>query len=127
MTSSLIETISGLADTIARENDALDALDLSGAVAVLADKKRALDLLAGAETAPVSPELRPTMEVALRRLRDLASQNRALLQRALTVQGRVIEIVAGALPRPQTAGRYSPPGARLPPARAMAWSMSTRV
>jgi len=127
MTTFLIETVSGLADTLARENAALDALDLSGAIAVLPDKRRALAVLSDAETVALPAEQRPAMEVALRRLRALAGENRRLLQHALTVQSRVIEIVAGALPHPEPGGRYVAPGARVPAVRAMAWSMSTRV
>ena len=127
MTMFLIEAVSGLADTLARENAALDALDLSGAVAVLPDKRRALAVLTEADNVALTAEQRPAMEVALRRLRELAGENRLLLQRALTVQSRVIEIVAGALPRSEPGGRYAAPGARVPAVRAMAWSMSTRV
>lgn len=127
MSTSLIETVSGLADTLARENAALEALDLSGAVAVLPEKRRALALLTEADAVSLTAEQRPAMELALRRLRELASENRLLLQRALTVQSRVIEIVAGALPRPAPGGRYAAPGVRVPAVRAMAWSMSTRV
>jgi hypothetical protein len=71
MTMFLIEAVSGLADTLARENAALDALDLSGAVAVLPDKRRALALLTDADPIALTPEHRPAMEMALRRLRAL--------------------------------------------------------
>jgi hypothetical protein len=127
MTPALIETVSSLSDTLARENAALDALDLAAAVAVLPDKRRALALLTDAAPMVLSAEQRPAMEAALRRLRELAGENRVLLQRALTVQSRVIDIVAGSLPRAQPGGRYSATGARVVPPRAMAWSMSTRV
>ena len=127
MSAMLVETVSGLADTLARENAALEAMDLSGAVLVLPDKRRALAALTEAGAAPLTAEQRPAMEVALRRLRALAGENRMLLKRALTVQSRVIEIVAGAMPRAEAAGRYAAPGARVPAVRAMAWSMSTRV
>jgi len=127
MTTALIETVSGLADTLMRENAALDALDLSAAVAVLPEKRRALALLSEAAPTPISAEQRPAMESALKRLRELAGENRVLLQRALTVQSRVIDIVAGSLPRAEPVGRYGVGGARPMPPRAMAWSMSTRV
>ena len=127
MSAMLVETVSGLADTLARENAALEAMDLSGAVLVLPDKRRALAALTEADPAPLTAEQRPAMELALRRLRALAGENRMLLKRALTVQSRVIEIVAGAMPRAEAAGRYAAPGARVPAVRAMAWSMSTRV
>ena len=127
MSTSLIETVSGLADTLARENAALEALDLSGAVAVLPEKRRALALLTEADAVAVTAEHRQAMEIALRRLRALAGENRLLLERALTVQSRVIEIVASALPRAEPVRRYAAPGVRIPAVRAMAWSMSTRV
>ena len=127
MTTKLIDTVTGLADALARENTALDALDLSGAVAMLPEKRRALALLTDAKGIVLRPELRPAMELALQRLRGLASENRRLLQHALTVQSRVIEIVASALPRPEAAGRYAASGARVSAARPAAWSLVTRV
>ncbi len=127
MSTLLIDTVTDLANTLARENAALDALDLSGAVAMLPDKRRALAVLTEAKPILLRPDLRPAMEVALRRLRDLAAENRRLLQHALTVQSRVIEIVAGALPRADTAGRYGAPGLRRPAPRAPAWSLVARV
>ena len=127
MSTQLIDTVTDLADTLARENAALDALDLSGAVAMLPEKRRALTVLTDTKSIVLRPDLRPAMEVALRRLRDLAAENRRLLSHALTVQSRVIEIVAGALPRPETAGRYGAPGARIPAARPAAWSLVARA
>ncbi len=127
MTTKLIDTVTGLADTLARENAALDALDLSGAVATLPEKRRALTVLTEAKGIVLRPDLRPAMEVALQRLRGLASENRRLLQHALTVQSRVIEIVASALPRTEPAGRYTAPGARVASARPAAWSLVARV
>jgi hypothetical protein len=127
MSTKLIDTVTDLADTLARENAALDALDLSGAVALLPQKRHALTVLAEAKSIVLRPDLRPAMEVALRRLRELATENRRLLQHALTVQSRVIEIVAGALPRPETAGRYAAPGARMPAPRPAAWSLIARA
>lgn len=127
MTTKLIDTVTGLADTLARENAALDALDLSGAVALLPEKRRALTMLTEAKGIVLRPDLRPAMELALQRLRGLASENRRLLQHALTVQSRVIEIVASALPRTEAAGRYAAPGARIPAARPPAWSLAARV
>ncbi len=127
MTRNLIDAVTDLADTLARENAALDALDLSGAVALLPAKRRALAFLTETNGVVLRPDLRPAMEVALRRLRDLAGENRRLLQHALTVQGRVIEIVAGALPCAEPAGRYAAPGARARDVRPAAWSLVARA
>lgn len=127
MTTLLIDTVTALADTLAQENAALEALDLSGAVALLPEKRRALSVLSEARAIVLRPDLRPAMEVGLRRLRALAEENRRLLQQALTVQSRVIEIVAGALPRAGHGGRYTAPGSRAPAGRAAAWSLVARV
>ncbi|MEI7711338.1 MAG: hypothetical protein WCI94_07890 [Rhodospirillales bacterium] len=127
MSTRLIDTVTDLANTLARENAALDALDLSGAIALLPEKRRALTVLTETEAIVLRPDLRPAMEVALRRLRDLSAENRRLLKHALTVQSRVTEIVASALPRTEAAGRYAAPGARIPAARPAAWSLIARA
>jgi hypothetical protein len=127
MSRTLIDAATTLADTLARENAALDALDLSGAVALLPEKRRALDTLAGTDGIALRPDLRWEMETVLRRLRDLAGENRRLLRHALTVQSRVIEIVAGALPRTEGAGRYGAPAGRAAASRPTAWSLVARA
>ena len=127
MTETLIAATLRLADTLVRENAALDALDLSGAVALLPEKRQALAVLSQADGSGLPREMRPAMETALRRLRDLAGENRRLLQRALTVQTRVIEVIAGALPRTEPAGRYAAPGTRARAGRPAAWSLVARA
>ncbi len=86
-----------------RENAALATMDLDQAMALLPDKQRAvaaLDRIASPDTIPL-----PLLE----QLRDAARANQTLLRRALTVQGQVVALVAGAC-QPQ-ASRYGARGA----------------
>jgi hypothetical protein len=115
MTDDPIEAAERLADVLGRENTALAALDLRGAVTLLAEKRAAaaalLDALAGGAVA------RPWQA---RLLSDLAGENRRRLEHAIAVQGRVIGLIARALrnatpPAPRygatgamTAGRTGP-------------------
>ena len=127
MTHDLITAAGRLADTLTLENAALDALDVSGAVALLPAKRSALAALTQAQGRALPSGERPAMTLALNRLQALAAENRHLLRRALTVQARVIGIVAQALPRDEPAGRYGVAAARARAARPVAWSLAARV
>ena len=127
MTHALIDATERLADTLARENAALDALDVAGAAVLLPAKRTALAALAEADALSIPPEHRGLMADAVRRLQAVAAENRRLLQRALTVQGRVIEVIVGALPREEPAGRYTRPTAYARAPRSPAWSLAARV
>lgn len=106
MSHRLIEAATALADALDRENAALVALDLAGAAALLEAKQAAADAFAAAQTAMSTPA--PPRDLA-ERLRDLADANRRLLERAIRVQGRVLAMVAQALPKPP-APRYGATG-----------------
>lgn len=93
MTKDLITAGTFLAETLESENAALAALDLPRAAGLLADKERAVAELAAAQTAPVPREAAERMA---RRLRALAAENKRLLERAITAQGRVIGVIAQA-------------------------------
>jgi hypothetical protein len=100
-----------LADTLAAENAALRALDLPGAAALLVQKQAALAAFAAARTCGrPAPALLPTAI----RLRELAEENRRLLERAITVQTRVLGVLAGAARSVNVAPRYSRSGAYAP-------------
>jgi hypothetical protein len=91
---------------LTRENAALSAMDLTNATALLAGKQAATEALV--QSGDVSSLDRDTAE----RLRALARENQVLLERALTVQGRVITLIAGAgageqAPRYGAAGRLA--------------------
>ena len=109
-----------LADTLEAENAALAALDLPAAAALLEEKRRAMQSLQAACSS--DPTHRRGTEQAIERLHRLSDQNRLLLERAIAVQGRVIEIVAGAAVQacaPPRYGAYGPIAGSPPPAMAL--------
>lgn len=106
-----------LAAILTEENAALAALDFPRAVALLPAKTQAAESVLAAPDAAAAPLLAP-----------LAEENRRLLQHAMAVQGRVIEIVARAIPRAlqQTSGCYGAKG-KLPSPRMPAVTISARA
>ncbi len=127
MIHDLVAATTRLADSLSRENTALDALDVSGAVSLLPEKRSALAALTEAHSIVLTPAQRPAMAEAVRRLQAVASENRRLLQRALTVQNRVIEVIVSTLPRQEAAGGYGTLAARARAARPTAWSLVARA
>ncbi|MBN8889165.1 MAG: hypothetical protein BGP12_07230 [Rhodospirillales bacterium 70-18] len=119
MTNELIAAAVALADTLAQENAALAAVDLAGATALLARKQRDGEAFAAAHAraaalvqagAPPGTQ-RLLTEAVGARLRDLAAENKRLLERAMRVQGRVIGSLAQAVPRAlATSPRYDAGG-----------------
>lgn len=105
-----------LAEILDQENAALAACDFARAVALLAEKQEALRLF----TAQPPDALLP-------RLRERAETNRRLLERAIAVQGRVIELVASALPQPTAAGRYAATGSVVRGGSAVAMTLFARA
>lgn len=133
LSQALIGAAVALADTLARENAALRALDLPGAVALLADKHRDADAFAAAHArlaagGAIEAGLRGMAETVGERLDRLAAENRQLLERALMVQRRVIGVIARAAPPAlQAAPRYDREGGiagrRRPPPVVLAASV----
>ena len=123
LSQDVIATAVALADTLARENAALLALNLPAAVALLVEKQRDADAFAAAHArlAAEGGMLDGVAETVAARLAGLAAENKRLLERALLVQQRVIGSIARALPRAlMTAPRYDAGGgiaaaARPPP------------
>lgn len=113
-----------LADTLEAENAALAALDFPAAALLLEDKRRATRSLLAAQ--PGDAAHRRDAERALQRLCHLAEQNRTLLERAITAQGRVIDIVAQAAAQAVAAPRYGAHGA-IAAAAPQAMALRTRV
>ncbi|MGH7119353.1 MAG: hypothetical protein ACREFP_10275 [Acetobacteraceae bacterium] len=131
MNQHLIDAAVELADTLARENEALTRLDLARAAAMLSAKQRATQAFEQARTAPphathqASPALAPEVE---RRLAALAEENRRLLERAIHVQRRIIGTVAAALPRAAEPARsYRPDGALALGRKIPAFALSARA
>jgi len=104
-----------LAEVLARENEALRAMDLPRAAALLVEKAAAMDALTAVAAAMPSGPPHPALPAAARRLESLAAENRLLLERALAAQQRVIGIIARAaasVGRPASYGPRRPLGAR---------------
>ena len=130
MTNKLIAAAVGLADIIGQENQALRAMDLACACALLGDKNAAADRFIaaqpiGTQAAGLDPGALLTLTA---RLRELVAENRTLLERAMAVQGRVIGIVtqAGRLAAAREPPRYGPQG-RPTAALAVPLALSARA
>lgn len=133
MEPDLIAAAAALAETLARENAALTALDLAKAGGFLAEKSAAATALAQAvqrtrQSGGLSAAQRPQAERLGARLRELGEENRRLLERAIHVQGRVLASIAKALPRAQgTAARYGASGHLTGARRVQAIAFSARA
>jgi hypothetical protein len=117
-TPSLLEAADALAALLARENTLLEALDLAGAAELAATKERVAETFRQAQEAArkdgVPSDCRARLAATGRRLVVLAGENRRLLERGLTAQGRVIAVIARAArsrPQAQGYGRYGATGA----------------
>ncbi len=111
MTTSLLAA-TRLIQVLTAENASLLALDMPAAAALLDEKLAAARGLAQAAVARPAARHPDAAGLALQ-LRDLAQQNRALLERAIVVQGRVLDMVARAARQgvAQAGGRYGAGGA----------------
>jgi len=124
MTDTLSAVATRLADLLARENAALATLDLSRAASLLAEKQDAARSFATAQqAAPATDAASPS----LTRLRDLAEQNRRLLERGITIQGDVIGLIATTLPKAAGSSRYAPTGAPMLVRQPLAFALSARA
>ncbi len=107
MMDTLLAAGGRLADALLAENEALARLDLPGAAGLSGAKMRAADAFAAAFAAASKVGARPEGAAQREGARDMAArletlgaENKRLLQRAVSVQSRVIETIAGAaLPR----------------------------
>lgn len=117
----LTNAVELLAGVLERENVALANLDLVRAASFLAEKRAAVETLAGATFAGEA-----TIE-AMPRLRDLAAENRRLLERAMAVQGRVIEVIARAGTRTVATAGYRANGGLAAYGRQQPLALSARA
>jgi hypothetical protein len=125
MNSDLQAAVEALCLVLDRENAALRALDPVRAGGFLVAKRAATDaLLQAGERHAGTP---PLSVAEARRLRDLAAENRRLLERAIMIQGRVIAVVARAAPRPRMAPRYAANGAMAYAGRPIPMALSARA
>lgn len=107
MTLSLDDAVQHLSRILAAENTALSAMDFAGAGALLAPKHAAADALAAAMRAASAGDATPD---AMTELGALAEENRLLLNRAMRVQRRVLDLVARAARATPTVSRYGAGG-----------------
>jgi len=132
MIDTLILAGHRLAEALRAENEALAALDLPRAARLAGPKITASDAFAAAYAAQAkhgsAPEgpVRQAATLLAGRLDELGRENRRLLERAVALQSRVIETIAGAaLPKAQVQG-YAPVG-RAAAARPPALAISARA
>ncbi len=107
MTNGLDQAVQRLAQVLLAENTALTAMDFGRAGALLAPKHAAADALAAALRASAPQEADPA---SLAELGNLADENRRLLNRAMRVQRRVLDLVARAARSSQPVSRYGASG-----------------
>lgn len=122
MTAPLLAAAARLAQVLTDENAALLALDAPAAAALLTEKLAAARELAEAAAQRPAPRQTPESAGLALRLRDLAEENRRLLEHAILVQGRVLDMVARAARQgaAQSSGRYGASGAAAAAGGAMA-------
>lgn len=118
----LLSAAARLVQVLTAENATLLALDAPAAAALLEEKLAAARSLAEASAArPAALQTPESAGLALQ-LRDLAEENRQLLERAIQVQSRVLDMVARAARQgaAQSSGRYGASGAAAADRGAMA-------
>lgn len=132
MLDALLLTGTRLAEALRAENMALAALDLPSAARLAEVKVQATDAFAAAYAATartgttVAEPARAATAALTRDLDTLAAENRRLLQRAIGIQSRVIETIAGAaMPRPT--GGYGLAGRRTAPRTVPPLAVATRA
>jgi hypothetical protein len=127
MTHDVIAAGSLLAEILVAENAALVTLDLPRAVAMLPDKQRVATDFIAAQTVPIPAGQREVAERLGERLKTLAQNNRALLERAIAVQGRVIEVIVRAAAPAVAPSGYGVPGKPSRAGRPAAFALSARA
>jgi|BEDMetMinimDraft_2_1075160.scaffolds.fasta_scaffold03228_1 hypothetical protein len=104
MNREIYDAALALIDILVQENDALRALDLRQAAALAERKNRTIETFLLAESKlgdarPSHPLERAALGEMTTCLRELIAENRRLLEHAITVQQRVIGVVARAVPK----------------------------
>lgn len=133
MMDALLAAGQRLSEALRAENEALAALDLPRAAGLATAKMQAADAFAAAFATTrklgirAEGEQRASASELTTRLQQLGEENRRLLERAIAIQSRVIETIAGAaLPR-SGSGAYGAAGRLATARQAPAIAMATRV
>jgi hypothetical protein len=116
-----LEAAQRLVDVLTAENAALKRLDFPAAIALVPAKEAALAELTGVPAAPVR---QPAL---VQRLAGLAAENQVLLERAISVQTRIVRIIARASAPSPAATRYNGHGGLTATNRAGALAVWTRA
>jgi len=134
MMQSLLRAGVQLAEALKAENTALAALDLPRAAELAPLKVQASDAFAAAYQAAgklgvkAEAKERATVESLAGGLAALTAENRRLLERAIALQARVIETIAGAaVPAASGPARYGQAGMRTAPRLTPAVAYSARA
>ncbi|PWS36601.1 hypothetical protein DFH01_15780 [Falsiroseomonas bella] len=131
MMDAVMQAAQRLMEALRAENEALARLDLAAAGELAGGKRQAADAFAAAFAAAqklgtrAEGGERARAEEVAARLRDLTAENRRLLERAIALQSRVIETIAGAA-RPPGPGTYGARG-RMKEGRGAAVSVLSRA
>jgi hypothetical protein len=133
MIDALLHAGQRLAEALRAENEALAALDMPRAAGLASAKLQASDAFAAAYAAATrtgsranGPD-RSSAEEMTSRLQRLGEENRALLERAIGIQAKVIETIAGAaLPKAAAPG-YGALGRPAAPRSAPSIAVATRA
>jgi hypothetical protein len=124
MSNDLLDAAKRLADVLTQENDALRRMDFPAAVAMVPAKEAALTELT---KQPAPNTVAPPLAALAQRLAGLATENQMLLQRAISVQTRIVQIVARACAPAPAVAPYGGRGGRVLSSRAGALALSTRA
>jgi hypothetical protein len=134
MSNDLIELTDTLNQVLAEETALLDALDLQAAGLLLHRKRDAVAALQGAlsdGTAAMafSPTDAEKLREGMHRLTELGQANREALERGLTLQQRLLQTIAEAVPRARAleAPVYQPNGSQVPPRPPEAYAFQSRM
>ena len=121
-----LTAIAALTQVLTAENAALQRLDIPAANLLLAEKTAATDALTHALRA--KPALPPSARGMVGELLRLATANKALLERALAAQKRVLSCIARAVPKALGDARpYAATGRTRPPPNMPPISLFARV
>jgi hypothetical protein len=124
MTQQLLDAANDLAQLLESENAALTRLDFPVAVALAQSKETALLRLTENFSAVPAQEQDSLPPVLGKRMQRLLAENRRLLERAITIQTRVVGIVIGAAAPPPVAEQYAAAGSKRRRRRAAAAALS---
>ena len=123
---SALAAITSLTQVLSAENAALQVLDIPAANLLLAEKNAATDALTQALRA--KPTLPQSARTTVEDLMRLAAANKALLERALAAQKRVMSCIARAVPKALGDARpYAATGRTRPPPHMPPISLCARV